>query len=1003
MTLKLLTIQKPLSLLLLLSGVLCTIFTSCQKELSILDIQRNFNKSEAPRPDEFVQLVEKYYLSRSVPDSYHSEIDSLVKKYIRSQNQNVPESLEFYSRRGYYQIDFDLFEIVRQICAAKIRKDTALELAYKNLSSSLADTLADKSQNFFWQNWLPTLNNYSKTEALVYLKASCADSICRAEYREIDGFDNAENYTSLSLSYSRDVFAPRLYLDIMQRILVFLAEKYEAHDLAIATADFILPESEKNDYTIRSVAIRCKKAIALCDKGKIDHSINELRSVLDVISQNSLMPNLNSYRIEALLMLVFAEFQAGDYDEASQLCQNLASEKLQKDYKTKLLIYKGIIATKQGRYDDAEIYLNSALKNANDLGNNYLAINTLVNLGDLFIELSDFDMALSFTNSAMNKLQNCGNSDMASQIDILTNFVEIYALKSDKKKFKLNLSRLVEQIEYVNSPYRKGICYCNIGNSFFKTQNLKKAEKSYKKALDLFYENDLQRKYLETLIEWGNCLLEIEHPEGFENALQTMKNYSLKHDDPHSLIEYYALAAEWRFRQQKFDQAIDHSEKVWDVVLAVQKNIKSSTNLELFNQRVYHHLKKAVQYEIESGHPEAAFVKLENAKAWSMKRLSKHEALVYMNAQPHEIVERIQQLVPKNSVVISYILLNEKSYIFYLANENFDLFPLADTGNNIKQLTLSYTSLVSNSGDILRKGDADQIKENFTQCEKTLAALSEILLPAKIRTRLEKCEKIYFVPDEILWQFPYCSLVKEHNNVLTYLAESQASVCIPSAAFAAHQQTFTPNEDFSQEEIVYCVDHHYRESKQIESFISQNFVNATYLSMDSLSAPRKTLLNQVGQGRVFIFFGHCYSDMIYADSSFIRASIYNKADSLYHRMNLSLHDLQNIIWDKTDLVILMGCGTARGKLVKGSGLGGIQHWVQKLGVPNVLATLWEIDSYTAASQLEYILDALCAGKSLEKSLQESQQKLINTYRLVSPGYAHPFLWGSYRVSQTHTL
>ncbi len=1003
MTLKLLTIQKLLSLLLLLLGVFCTIFTSCKRDLSILDIQQNFNKTEAPRLAEVVHLIETYYISRAVPDSYYSEIDSLVQKYIHSHNQRVPETPEFYSRQGYYQIDFDLFDIVKQLCAAKIRDNAALESAYKNLSSCLADTLAAKCHYFFWQHWLPTFYNYSKNEALAYLKASCADSISRYEYGKIDGIDNAENYTSLSLYYYQNLFAPRLYLDIMQRILVFLAEKYEAHDLAIATADYLLPESEKNDYNIRSVAIRCKKAITLCDKGKIDHSIKELQAVLNVIAQNYTMPQFTYYKVEALFKLAFAQFQAGNYAEAAQICENMKFEALDSTQETKRLIYQGFIATKQSQFDDAEMYLKHAAENAERLNNIHLVICALINLGDLFIELNEFDMALHYTNLALEKTKTSGNSNIGSQIDIWTNFIEIYSRNGDKTNFNLNLSKLVEQIEFVNSPYRKGICYSNIGNSFLKTQNLKKAEKNYKKALDLFYQDDLQRKYLETLIEWGNCLLEIEHPEGVENALQTMKNYCLRHEDPHSLIEFYALAAEWRFRQKQFEQAIQHSEKVWDVVLAVQKNIKSSTNLELFNQRVYHHLKRAAQYEIDAGHTESAFVKLENAKAWSMKRLSKHEALGFRDTQPHQIVEQIQHYIPQNSIVLSYLLLDKRSYVFCLDNNNFELVQLSDTEFSIKQLCSSYTSLISSYKAIIRKSDAAQIKENYSRYRETLLALSKILLPTNILSRLIRYENIYFVPDDFLWQLPFCSLITANEGSPTFLAESKTSVCIPSAAFATSSQMFISNESFEQQEIVYCVDHNYPESKQIESYISQNFKYAIYLSVDSLSAPRKTLLSQVGQGRVFIFFGHCYSDMICADSSFIRTSVFNNADSLYHSINLSLHDLQNIVWDKTDLVILMGCGTARGKLVKGSGLGGIQHWVQKLGVPYVLATLWEIDSYTATCQLEYILNALCTGKSLEKSLQESQQKLINKYRLDSPYYAHPFLWASYRVSQTRTL
>ncbi len=106
-------------------------------------------------------------------------------------------------------------------------------------------------------------------------------------------------------------------------------------------------------------------------------------------------------------------------------------------------------------------------------------------------------------------------------------------------------------------------------------------------------------------------------------------------------------------------------------------------------------------------------------------------------------------------------------------------------------------------------------------------------------------------------------------------------------------------------------------------------------------------------------------------------------------------DLKTINWLGAEMVMLVGCETASGRLYRGTGISGLQQEFLSLGVKNVLGNLWEVDATHAISQAQDFLSAWVTTRNPARALQESQRQAVKT--LQGHRYyqqPHPYFWGS---------
>jgi CHAT domain-containing protein len=76
-------------------------------------------------------------------------------------------------------------------------------------------------------------------------------------------------------------------------------------------------------------------------------------------------------------------------------------------------------------------------------------------------------------------------------------------------------------------------------------------------------------------------------------------------------------------------------------------------------------------------------------------------------------------------------------------------------------------------------------------------------------------------------------------------------------------------------------------------------------------------------------------------------------------------------------------------------MGDIVDTLASLGVPEVVATRWQIDSASAVPMMDAFYGGLAHGLSVPSALTAARKSLLS-----DPRYRHPYYWAAYYASGT---
>lgn len=92
-----------------------------------------------------------------------------------------------------------------------------------------------------------------------------------------------------------------------------------------------------------------------------------------------------------------------------------------------------------------------------------------------------------------------------------------------------------------------------------------------------------------------------------------------------------------------------------------------------------------------------------------------------------------------------------------------------------------------------------------------------------------------------------------------------------------------------------------------------------------------------------------------------------------------------------DLVVLSGCETGVGKLVRGEGMVGLTRGFMYAGARRVVASLWDVDDRPTAALMEsFYREMLVRGRTPAAALREAQLKIRRT-----TGWSAPYYWAAF--------
>lgn len=368
---------------------------------------------------------------------------------------------------------------------------------------------------------------------------------------------------------------------------------------------------------------------------------------------------------------------------------------------------------------------------------------------------------------------------------------------------------------------------------------------------------------------------------------------------------------------------------------------------------------EAVDLAMTAGDHAAAFRHSENARARAL--------LDSYGATPDADLRAI----PRGTVVVEYATL-PASLIIFVADAN---------GVSATRTPVSRDALAAEA----RTFSAALQNDRSGQAAHRGASLYRQLV-APIASRLTGAATVVFVPDGTLSTVPFGALADARGG---YLLQHHAVTVAPSAAafIVANERRgrrSAPSSALLLTASAPAADGGNLQFVEREATrILRNYATAFRIGEESSQFGE---LTERGPGADVIHFGgHAVGD----PRGYEPASIVLRDRGQERRVGVA--EIAKLRLDRTAVVVLAGCSTARGERRAAEGVISVAHGFLSAGVPSAVATLWPISDAAAARFFPRLHEKLGAGVAPAEALRQVQLDAIHR------GDVPPSLWAAVQV------
>ena len=460
--------------------------------------------------------------------------------------------------------------------------------------------------------------------------------------------------------------------------------------------------------------------------------------------------------------------------------------------------------------------------------------------------------------------------------------------------------------------------------------------------------------------EWrATAMLRSTPPATAVELLTRAIDYETSHGQPSAVPALLLLRARARRLQQDPSGALD------DVERGIQQLERHRQSLPEGAARwgAFHGaeelFEEAVDLAMSAGDHEAAFRYSEQARARSL--------LDSYGATPKTDVRAI----PAGTVVVEYATL-PASLVLFVADAD---------GVHATRSPVPRESLTAEARTLTAALQHDRV----SQARNRAASLYGHLV-APIASRLAGAATVVFVPDGILSTIPFGALVDAHGD---YLLQHHAVAVAPSAAAFIVANERRGRRSAPRSALVVTASAASGDGASLQFVereatpILQNYGTAFRIGEDSSQFDE---LREHGPAADVIHFGgHAVGD----PRGYEPASIVLRDRGDERRVGVA--EIAKLRLDRTAVVVLAGCSTARGQRRAAEGVISVAHGFLSAGVPSAVATLWPISDDSAARFFPRLHEKLAAGLAPAEALRQVQLDAIRG------GAIPPSLWAAIQV------
>jgi len=555
--------------------------------------------------------------------------------------------------------------------------------------------------------------------------------------------------------------------------------------------------------------------------------------------------------------------------------------------------------TDSGDFEKAVEMANAATNLARIIDSDHYTVRALVQKGDINAKLNKFEEAATYYKRAS---ENAGYLPTSQKIPALTGLAESYNQLGKKESFDI----AYEAIDYMEQ-YRDRAGY----TSDIRASVFSDFVPFYKKVASWHIQSNYKTEMALKLIEAAKA-------RAFSDDLaRAASDFEEKLPDSLNVVrQEYLFKLQNLYAQIDTTQAARHRENIRDDILETETAYEAFLNT----------LDQNSLYQLQ----------FSNSRSFNL--------------------EQSQQKTPDNTTFLQYAVLDTSIIITAFNNQHYraKIVPFSDS--NIKDRA-HFNEQIATYIDLINA------KTNIDELKQAAQLLSDILIKP-VSSFIKSHDNLIIVPDGTLAYLPFETMQFNGN----YLIYNNAIKYLPSIS---SQQFLSSGSDSHPKELLVMAGAEFGgdltyEPRRQSQLAALPYTIAEVDSIAGLFNGQKTVwkYQDVSEGK---FKNEPLNQYKYIHLA--THGIINEEDQEFSGLVLDNRNIENnIIGDdgflrvseifqlkmNAEMVVLSACNTARGKLVEGEGIMGLQRAFLTAGASSLVVSLWSVyDRSTALLMPEF--------------------------------------------------
>jgi CHAT domain-containing protein len=650
---------------------------------------------------------------------------------------------------------------------------------------------------------------------------------------------------------------------------------------------------------------------------------------------------------------------------------------------------------------------NKSAKIAEEVHDTYGLISALAFLIELYRYLGNYDQSLNY----ILRLLPVGEANFLelkqvwlkyNQISWTLNSIGLYAAAADFQKLALQLALEIGEFSMICVTFtRLGMVY---GGEKHFDEALSNAQQALNLAESRSSEAVGQQMLAYTSLQMGDLY---SRAGDFEKA-QASYNRSIELYEKQNSRTFIYQAHKGLLLSYIASGNISASQALLETTLAFYKkyrpNILEQSNRNSFSDTEHNVFDVAIDFEYSSmKNPEKAFEYSEMSRASSLLDLiragkpEKVEAdgsdlILPAESQPYNL-SAIREKMPEHAQILQYAVLENKIIAWVISKTDFKFAEAQIDQKTLNELVLKYLNRVSNPA---------------ANPDETSLLAKELYgyLVQPVESFLDKNRPLCIVPDKMLNYAPYAALISPASG--RYLIEDYQLFTAPSSNTflectqaarnkerAAAERVLSignPNFDRRAYEDLPALPEADREAKLVASY----YESAEWFTGNQ--AVKNKIMKAMQKADVIHIASHSLVDESYPMRSKLLLAKRSAAEDSEEQTAadvLQVSEIYQMPLSRVRLVVLSSCQTGIGRSYRGEGVMSIARPFLALGVPEVVASLWAVES---ASTAEVMINFHKLRKSerlpTAEALRQAQIAMLRSPRQL---FRQPYYWASFNV------